>query len=248
MQRIYSIWCSFWFLIVFLFLFPFFFLFLQNKKWHSYAHYLNRLWAQIYFPLCGLKLDGNYKFLPDASKAYVFCANHSSFLDIAAMGLVLKNFYAFVGKKSISKIPLFGYMFTKLHIAVDRESNRSAHETMKISLEMLKNGRSIVIFPEGGIKTKNPPFMSHKLKDGAIRMAIITQVPIVPISFPDNWLILPDDGKLLFKKHKLRYTVHEPIQTIGLTLNDVEFLTEKVKNTITQELIKYYPEKYTENN
>ena len=84
------------------------------------------------------------------------------------------------------------------------------------------------------------------LKDGAARMAIKTQVPIVPITFPDNWLILPDDGKLLFNRRPLRVIVHPPIETKGLTLNDVNILTDKIYNTITEELLKYYPEHYTQ--
>ncbi len=239
--RIYSFWCYCWFLLLFLLLFPFFFIFLQKETWHPKAHYLNRLWGRLFFPLTGMPVHIEYRSPIDAQKPYVFCANHTSYLDIAAMGVVIKNFYAFIGKEAISKVPLFGYMFTRLHIPVNRESRANGYQVVQKAISMLEKNRSIVIFPEGGIKTKQAPLMTP-FKDGAFKMAISTQVPVVPVTFPYNWLILPDNSKLLFTPHTVKAIVHEPIPTTGLTLDDIEQLKKRTFEVIDHELRRYYPE------
>jgi 1-acyl-sn-glycerol-3-phosphate acyltransferase len=243
MQKIYTYWCAFWFIALFLVLFPFFWLFLLQKSWHRYAHKLNRIWGKIFFPICGIRFSFDYRFKPEKHQTYVFVSNHTSYVDIAIMGVLINNFYVFIGKKSITKVPLFGYMFKKLHLPVDRSDAESSYKTYQKSLQFLEEGRSMMVFIEGGIKTKNPPFLHLPLKDGAFRMAVEKQIPIVPITFPYNWVILPDKKKLLFQRHVLQATVHEPIETKGLTSADIEMLMLKTYNLITDELGKYYPEK-----
>lgn len=238
--RIYSFWCYFWFLGLFLLLFPFFYLFLQKERWHPKAHYLNRLWGKLFFPICFLPIEIDYRFKPDKNQAYVFCANHASYLDIAMMGVILPTFFAFIGKSDIAKVPLFGYMFTRLHIAVNRKSRVSSYQTVVRANEMIDKGRSIMIFPEGGIVTENPPYMTP-FKDGAFRMAIEKQVPIVPITLPFNWFILPDDNKLLFHPRRNKAIVHEPIPTQGLTLEDIERLKQATFTVIDKELRMHNP-------
>ncbi|MDJ1481409.1 lysophospholipid acyltransferase family protein [Cytophagaceae bacterium YF14B1] len=239
MRRLYSFWCYFWFLGLFLLLFPFFWLFLQREKWHPKAHYLNRLWGQLFFPLCGISVDIENRATLSHNQAYVFCSNHFSYLDIAVMGVVLPHYYAFIGKSQITKVPLFGYMFRKLHIPVNRESKLERYRIVQKSVHFLQHNRSIVIFPEGGIKSKQPPRMAP-FKDGAFRMAIDTQVPIVPITFPYNWQILPDDGKLLFLRKGIKVIIHEPIPTTGMTVDDMESLKDQTFTVIESELEKYF--------
>jgi len=237
-KRLYSVWCYTWFILLFLLLFPFFWLFLQREAWKPRAHYLNRLWGQLYFPLCGIKVEVVHRAPIDRCQAYVFCANHTSYLDIAVMGLVISNYYAFIGKSSLQKIPLFGYMFRKLHIQVDRASRLKSHQTYQLALKELRKGRSLVVFPEGGIYTKNPPEMTP-FKDGAFRMAIERQVPLVPITLPYNWKVLPDDGSLLFSRHPVLAVVHPPIPTTGLQLKDLEALKKETYQTIENELKRH---------
>ncbi|MES2733891.1 MAG: lysophospholipid acyltransferase family protein [Bacteroidota bacterium] len=219
-------------------LFPFFFIFLQKESWKPLAHYLNKLWAQLYFPLCAIPVEVHYVSPLDPHKPYLFCANHTSYLDIALMGLVVPHYFAFIGKSSLKKIPLFGYMFRKLHIDVDRSSWVKSHQTFRKALEVLSQGRSIVVFPEGGMVTKAPPALTP-FKDGPFRMAIEQQVPVVPITLPYNWIVLPDDNRLLFTRHLLKAIVHTPISTQGLTLADVSQLKQQAYQVIENELKKY---------
>ncbi len=233
---IYTVWCAFWFLLVFLLLFPIVYVCLQKEKWKPVAHYCNRIWGKIFFFMIGQPVKVTYETELDAKRAYVFCANHFSYLDIAMMGVVVKNYFAFMGKSSVKKVPLFGYMFTKLHIQVDRTAKNSRIKALTRSIKALKSGRSIMIFPEGGIFSTNFPEMIQPFKDGAFSMAIENQVPIVPISLLDNYKVMPET---LFKWHKIRVIVHKPIETTGMIKADIEDLKKQVYGVIQPTLNKF---------
>jgi 1-acyl-sn-glycerol-3-phosphate acyltransferase len=233
---IYTVWCAFWFIIVFLLLFPVVFIALQKEQWKPIAHYCNRIWGKIFFFVIGQPVHVTYETELDPKRAYVFCANHFSYLDIAMMGVVVKNYFAFMGKSSVKKVPLFGYMFTKLHIQVDRTVKNSRIKALTRSIKALKSGRSIMIFPEGGIFSTNFPEMIQPFKDGAFSMAIENQVPIVPISLLDNYKVMPET---LFKWHKIRVIVHKPIETTGKTKADIDDLKKQVYDVIQPTLNKF---------
>ena len=235
---LYTIWAVFCFVLLFLLLFPFFWLFLQKESWKPQAHYLNRVWAKILFFFMGIPVKVQYEFEPDRKKAYVFCANHFSYLDIAVMGLIIRNYFAFVGKASLKNVPLFGYLFRKLHIMVDRNDPNSRAKSLGRSLKALQNGRSIMIFPEGGIKSKNIPQMHLPLKDGAFVMAIQQQVPLVPISFLNNYKIQHDD-ELLIHPQPVRAIIHQPIETKGMTQADVEILKNRFLEVVQKSVDDY---------
>lgn len=235
-SQIYTLWCGFWFIVLFLFLFPIVYVSLQKEEWKPTAHYCNRIWGKIFFFMIGSPLQITFEEPIDSKKVYVFCANHFSYLDIATMGVVIKNYFAFMGKSSAKNIPLFGYMFAKLHIQVDRADKNSRTKALVKSMKALKSGRSIMIFPEGGIHSKNIPEMVQPFKDGAFIMAIENEVPIVPISLLDNYKMMPD---ILFHWHPLRVIVHRPIDTKGKTKDDMPDLKRQVYEAIQPHLHQY---------
>jgi len=226
---IYTGWCLFWFIFIFLLLFPIVFVSLQKEEWKIVAHHCNRIWGHIFFFMIGMPVRITYESKLDSKKAYVFCANHFSYLDIALMGTIIKNYFAFVGKSSVKNVALFGYMFAKLHIQVDRSHKGSRIMALTRSIKALKNGRSIMIFPEGGIHSLAFPEMVQPFKDGAFSMAIENQVPIVPISLVDNYKIMPE---IRISWHPVRVFFHQPIETKGMTKDDIEPLKKKVYDII----------------
>ena len=233
---LYSLWCVVLVVALFLLLFPFTYIFLQKESWKPYAHWINRLWGKLFFPLVRIKFDIEYRFKPEPRGTYVFCANHFSYLDIAVMGVILNNYYAFVGKHGVKKVPLFGYMFSKLHIQVNRESGNSRTYSLTKSIRTLANGRSVMIFPEGGIISKNPPEMHLPLHKGAFTMAIQQQVPLVPVVLRTNYLLLPDQEPLRLRPGVVRAVVHEPISTVGMTTADLPVLMEKWREIVQKSL------------
>lgn len=221
------------FAVVFLILFPFFLIPIFFPGQFKITGILNRIWARLLFIFIGVPFTVEMRGRLDRGKQYIFCSNHFSYLDIPTLGLVPHN-TIFVGKTGIENIPLFGYMYRKLHITVDRSKLKSRYTSLKRSLEAIDEGKSLVIFPEGGIITQKDPVMS-RFKDGAFRIAIEKQIAIVPVTIPYNWIILPPD-QFLLRWHPLKVIVHEPVEIHDLTMNDIDGLKQRLFTIIDEEL------------
>lgn len=234
---VYTLFCTLLLLGIYLALFPLIYICIQRKSWHIYGHKLTQLWAHLFFPLVGMPIHIRYDYKPDKTKSYVFVANHFSYLDIAVGMYVVKNYFSYVGKSSVKKVPLLGYMFAKLHIQVDRSDKNSRTKSLIRSVKALESGRSIFIMPEGGIISKNIPKMNQPFKDGAFIMAIENQVPIVPITFLNLYDIMPD---ILLNWKRPKVVFHEAIETTGMNKNNIEELKQKVYDVIQGELDAHY--------
>ena len=232
---LHTIYAAIIFTISFILVFPFMVLLAQKDSWHRYAYKITHLWAIIFFPVIGIRVkveDDNEEKIP---KPCIYVANHFSFTDIVAFPFIA-NDACFVGKQSIEKAPLFGYFFTSLHITVNRDSLRDRAKVIEKNIEAIKQGKSLFMFPEGGIHTTNPPYQVN-YKDGAFRTAISTGIPIVPVTFPFNWRMFPDDGKFLLRGNYLNIVVHKAINTTNLTESDIPMLRDMTHDLIQNDLL-----------
>lgn len=228
LQYLYTAYCLFWITFIYVFLFPFVFIFLQSEKTKPIAARLNYYWARIFFRLTFMPVSIEYEEKPNLDQAYVFVGNHFSYLDVPVMQYVIKNYFAFVGKSDVKSIPVLGYMFRKLHIQVDRSEKDSRTKALQRSLRAIKNGRSIAIFPEGGIFAKEFPTMHQPLQDGAFIMAIENKVPIIPVTLHTNYKIMP--SLLLLSPMRLKVIVHKAVDTNNKTKEDIEAMKAEVLN------------------
>lgn len=234
LRRIYSTYSLTLFALIFLFILPLFALLIRFNKRHPIIFELHRIWAWLFYTLSFIPIKEIYSKKLDLRQQYIFCSNHFSYLDIPAIG-INKVRPIFVGKHSLGKIPLFGYMYRNIHITLNRENLKSKYDALGKCAKELDKGQNLVIFPEGGIVSKQPPQMA-RFKDGAFRLAIEKQIAIVPITIPYNWILLPDDGKLLLKRHENVIIFHDPIETKGMDMNDLESLKSRVYEIIDSEL------------
>ena len=209
LARIYSIYAAVTFVVTFLLIFPFILICIWIPGWMKYGRKINRYWARAYFSLIFLPLKIEMEAKIESGKPYIFLANHFSYLDVAMMGFIPGD-VLFVGKASISKMPLFGYYFKSLHIAVDRDRMRSRAETMRRAGEALDRGSSIILFPEGGIFTPKPPKMIP-FKNGAFRLAMEKQIPVIPVTLSYNHLILPEDNQFLLYRRRAKMVFHQAL-------------------------------------
>jgi 1-acyl-sn-glycerol-3-phosphate acyltransferase len=223
------------FTLLFLVFFPLFLIPIVFPKQFHLVGVLNRVWAKVLFPLAFIPYKVECRSRLDREKQYIFCPNHFSYLDIPVMGFNPIN-AIFVGKNDMENIPLFGFMYRKLHITVDRANLKSRVNTILRSKKALDDGKSLMIFPEGGIITKKPPHMAH-FKDGAFRIAIEKQIPIVPVTIPHNWIILPDHQLMRLHRGIVKVIFHEPIETKTYTLEKIDDLKKKVFDIINTELL-----------
>lgn len=238
LRRAYIIYGAIIFVGSFLVLFPFFWLFIRIKPLQHLTVWVNQVWCWIFFPgiLMPIITEDARRHIPKGP--VVFVANHTSYLDIAMLTWVLRRFVAFVGKAALLKVPLFGMYFRELHISVDRKNAQDRNKALELSVQKLKEGRSLVFFPEGRISVPEQPLMAP-FRDGAFRAAIAQQVPIVPITIAYNWYIMPDWGKDGARWHWALIKFHEPISTVGLSEGkDVEVLRERAYEVINQEMHK----------
>lgn len=231
-RKLYLYYCLSAFAFTFLIAFPFFLFPIFFKKQFQLVGIINRWWARVVFTFCFLPFSVDARGKLDFKKQYIFCPNHFSYIDIPAMGLNPFN-AVFVGKHEMEKIPLFGFMYRKLHITVDRDKLMSRYASYKKSQLAIDEGKSLVIFPEAGIVSKDFPRMA-RFKDGAFKLAIEKQIEIVPVTIGTNWIILPDDNSDMHW-HPIKVIFHEPI-TPTQQLGTVAALKEKVFETIDAEL------------
>jgi len=180
----YRIWFYILVALPIIFLFPILLFSISREKWYPLFFRLARFWAK--FILIGMgfiwKVESEQK--PEKGKSYMFIANHTSMVDIMLMLVAVKNPFVFVGKKELGKIPLFGFFYKRTCILVDRSDARSRRAVFLRAQRRLKQGLSICIFPEGLVPEEHIELT--EFKDGAFRLAINHNIPIVPLTFPDN--------------------------------------------------------------
>ena len=182
----------------------------------------------------------NYRVIrdqtPEKGKSYMFIANHTSMADIMLMLTIIKNPFVFVGKKELAKIPLFGFFYKRTCILVDRSSAESRKAVFLRAQRRLKSGVSICIFPEGGVPDDESVVLDT-FKDGAFRLAINHQIPIVPIAFLDNkkrWSYTFFSGG----PGRMRALILPFIPTVGLTTENTRELNVQARTLILAELEK----------
>lgn len=233
--KIYSFYGLAVFGLIFLGCLPFFLMAIFIPGFGRLASVLNHIWAKLFFFLLFLnRTQIRFEEKLNPKQSYVFCANHTSFLDPPIIGLINHHF-KFVGKASLKKVPLWGYMYRKLHILVDRDRLKSRHTSWIKAKEAVREGFSIVFFPEGGIVTRQPPKMVA-FKEGSFRVAVDEQIPVVPITIPYNYLLLPNKKPLLLHPGKAAIKVHRPIWPSGTDDVAVKKLKEAVREVIENEL------------
>jgi 1-acyl-sn-glycerol-3-phosphate acyltransferase len=214
-------------------MFPFLFISILSEKWYPYFFVMARIWAKFILFGMGFRTKITFEEKPIAGESYMFVANHTSMADIMLMLSSIKNPFVFVGKKELSKIPLFGFFYKRTCILVDRSSSKSRMQVFERAQNRLNQGLSICIFPEGGVPDES--VFLDSFKDGAFRLAIEHEIPIVPITFYDN--------KKLFSytffsgsPGLMRVKVHRFFETKNQNPEYKKTVKESVRNVILNEL------------
>ncbi|WP_368668059.1 lysophospholipid acyltransferase family protein [Aquimarina sp. RZ0] len=216
-------------------LFPILLILSSREAWYPYFFVVARFWAKIVLYGTGfipsVKKEGDL----DTHTSYMFVANHTSMADIMLMLYCIKNPFVFVGKKELTKIPVFGFFYKRTCILVDRNNQKSRKAVFDRAQARLQNGTSICIFPEGGVPDDESVLLDE-FKDGAFRLAIDHQIPIVPLTFLDN--------KKRFSytffsgsPGRMRAFVHKEVLTTGLTHQHKKELKEKTWNILYTKLV-----------
>lgn len=231
---LYRIWYYVLVFVPIVLFFPVIFATILSEKTYPLFFKIARIWAKIILLGMGFnyKISGQDVF--EEGKSYVLVANHTSMTDIMLMLVLVKNHpFVFVGKKELAQIPIFGFIYKRVCILVDRSNSRSRFQVFERAQKRIQQGLSICIFPEGGVPEEH--VVLDEFKDGAFRIAIAHQLPIVPMVFFDN--------KKRFSytffsgsPGKMRAKILPVIPTQGKTLNDKNELKQQTRKSIAFEL------------
>ncbi|MFP9116823.1 lysophospholipid acyltransferase family protein [Flavobacterium sp. RNTU_13] len=200
--------------------------FIMARGWGRFTLLFMGFWTQI---------EKQQQF--ELGKSYMLVANHTSMTDIMLMLAICPNPFVFVGKKELAKIPIFGFFYKRSCILVDRNSSKSRFEVFQRAQKRLSQGLSICIFPEGGVPD-DENILLDEFKDGAFRLAIDHQIPVVPMAFADN------KKRFSFtffsgSPGRMRAKVLPFIPTEGLTQDDKKDLKDKTWQVIYNQLMQY---------
>ena len=236
LHTLYRIWFYILVAIPIIALFPVLIISVLKESWYPLFFRIARFWAWFILIGMGFRVHIEREETPKSNKSYMFVANHTSMADIMLMLVTVKNPFVFVGKAELAKIPMFGFFYKRTSILVDRNDAKSRQTVFLRAQRRLKQGMSICIFPEGGVPDES--IVLDDFKDGAFRMAINHQIPIVPITFGDN-------------KKRFSYTffsgspgvmrakVNRFIATTGLTVKDTKQLNKQSRLLILNQLNQF---------
>lgn len=207
-----------------------------SKKSFPYLYWFLHHIAKIMLFISGISMKITEEGRIDYNKQFIFCSNHTSTLDVIMMFALSKKPIAFIGKSTLSKIPIFGYYYKSFNVLVDRTSLRNSYAAYQQSAEKISAGQNMAIYPEGGIP--NEKIRLSRFKNGPFRLAIEKEITIVPITFADNKRLFPGS---FFKGQPgtARVTIHHEIPTKGMSEQDIDKLKNNVFEIINSKLIEY---------
>jgi len=208
----------------------------RSKKRFKYINGFRRFIITCSTAVSGIFFRVKYEAPVDWSRTYIICGNHTSNLDISAINIAAKNNHCFIGKEELKQNMVLGFFFRTIDITVNRESKMSSFRAFKAAGERLREGVSVVIFPEATIPLLYPPELSA-FKNGAFRLAIELKIPILPITSLDTWKVLWNTGTQFGSRPGIcNIFVHKPVETAHLTLDDADTLRDEVYEMIRQKI------------
>ncbi|WP_185869894.1 lysophospholipid acyltransferase family protein [Blattabacterium cuenoti] len=213
--------------------------FLFKEKYYPIAYWFHQMWARSNLFLMGFwyVLEKDEEIL-DNNKQYVIISNHSSIIDIMLIYSLMRNHpLVFVGKAELSKLPLFGFVYKNSNILIDRKNLSSSIKVFKKIQDKVDSGKSVCIFPEGGVP--HPSIFLDHFKSGAFFIAILKKIPIIPFTIGDIKKKFPNFSIIKGIPGKIRIKQHHSISTKNLSLKDKNYLKNKCFNLIQHQLKKF---------
>ncbi len=233
---IYTVYALLTFVLMMFLLFPFIVIasFFGKVKGGNMIYSICRIWTDVVLFSWGITHKNIFEAPKSNKHAVIFVFNHISYIDIPFMLKAFRNDpIRILGKAEMSKVPVFGYIYRKATVMVDRESDagrvRSVHELKKV----LAKNISIVLAPEGTFNMTNKPL--KEFFNGAFKIAVETKTPIQPVLFLDAYDRLNYNSIFSLSPGKSRAVFLPEI----LPGDNMLMLKEKVFNEMEKGLLKY---------
>lgn len=190
-------------------------------------------WAKVILRVCGVKvyMEGLENIVKDEPRIYM--ANHTSYFDIFALLSTLPVDFKFIVKQELMDLPIFGMAMRRAgYIGIERKEPRKALKSMQEAAERIRNGASVLIFPEG---TRSEDGRLQSFKPGGFHLALRSGCDIVPLAITGSREIVPK-GSLRIRKGTIRVAVGKEISLKGQTKKNMVQVMERVRDAMTGQL------------
>ncbi|MDF2882531.1 MAG: 1-acyl-sn-glycerol-3-phosphate acyltransferase [Clostridiaceae bacterium] len=164
----------------------------------------------------------------------LFVSNHQGAMDIPLILGTSHRTIGFVAKKELLKYRFLAYWCKQINcVFMDRQNIREAMKSIDQGAEYLKNGSSLLIFPEG-TRSKGPKV--GEFKKGSIKLGLKAEKPIVPVSISGSYLLREANSGWKFKRGNVKITYGKPIDPTTIDKKEQRELTEKIREIIIENL------------
>lgn len=170
---------------------------------------ISRIWMAVFLPLAGIRLTIKGREHFKKGENYIVVCNHNSMMDVPVSSPGIPGPNKTIAKIEMARIPLFGMVYKRGSVLVDRQSDQSRKDSFNEMKKVLDLGMHMCIYPEGTRnKTEKPLKEFH---DGAFRLAVQTGKPILPAVIFNTRIVLPFDKKFFFWPHPVAMHFLEPV-------------------------------------
>ena len=230
---------AFWALLMFatsMFVYMWFYIYClllrePNKtRWHRK---MSQVWMGTFMILSGIRFSVRGKHHFDGLENAIVVCNHNSMLDIPVSFPFLPRANKTIAKKSLSKVPIFGWIYSIGTVLVDRNDSKSRQASFDQMKYVLNHGLDMLIYPEGTRNKTSAPLKSFY--DGAFKLSIETQKPIVPVVLLNSKKMLPAKPIMYFKTGKIIINILPAVYPQGHSI-------DSLKKTVYDIMANYYLE------
>jgi 1-acyl-sn-glycerol-3-phosphate acyltransferase len=203
--------------------------------------FLLRCWAWGFSIFSFFWVKTYNKNLVNRNVPHIYVGNHGSYLDAIAVCISIPQYFSPLGKVEMTKIPIFGSIYKRIVVLIDRSSKESREQSVTTLKKDIVDGASILIFPEGTMN-KSDAVLSE-FYDGAFRIAIETQTPLMPFVMINNRELLPRVNPLKCHPGLIKAVFITPVDVKGLGLDDLPQLKQKVFDLMEEAILKHSAER-----
>jgi len=193
-------------------------------------------WAHILFFLAGRKIVVKGREKIPAHNRICFIGNHQSYADIPVIMGYLGKRVGFIAKKELSRVPILNVWIRAVHcVFIDRGQGRQALKMIEKGMEQITRGYPLVLFPEG---TRAKDGRMKPFKAGGVQMAVRQEITIVPVTIDGMFHIYEEKKRVVPGTTVI--TIHDPIDTTGMTREELKELTPRLEAIVQSALPEQY--------
>ena len=202
----------------------------SSKRANYYTFWVTRYWGKSILAAMLVRVSTEGLDFYEQNKSYVLVCNHTSITDIMVTMAVSPVAFSFLAKKEADKIPIVGYLARNMHVYVNRSSAFGRKESFERMYAHVKQGRSILIFPEGSRNRSTAPL--GKLYNGAFRLAAESETDLGILTICGAGKIDNPNRPFRSMPGYIHCVFSQPITTKGKTQDELKYYTEQTMNKV----------------